>query len=212
MEAGMQLSQVRAVLFDMDGTLVTSDAAVERAWTTWSGEYGVDVGQVLAIAHGSPAESTVDRMLPDLDEPARATAAARQLQLQYDDLSDVEAAPGAAEVIAVIERRGIRWAVVTSADRQLAKARLDAAGIDAPVLVTSEDVSRGKPDPEGYLHAAVLLETSPENCLVVEDAAVGIQAGHAAGALTAALKGLPGDLELTDLHQLADLLDHRPEE
>ena len=208
----MQLSQVRAVLFDMDGTLVTSDAAVERAWTTWSGEYGADVGQVLAIAHGSPAESTVDRMLPDLDQPARATAAARQLQLQYDDLSDVEAAPGAAEVIAVIERRGIRWAVVTSADRQLAKARLDAAGIDAPVLVTSEDVSRGKPDPEGYLHAAVLLETPPENCLVVEDAAVGIQAGHAAGALTAALKGLSGDLELTDLHQLADLLDHRPEE
>ena len=208
----MDLSQVRAVLFDMDGTLVTSDAAVERAWATWSDEYRVDVAQVLAIAHGSPAESTVDRVLPQLDELARANAAARQLQLQYDDLSDVEAAPGAAELITVIERLGIRWAVVTSADRQLAKARLGAAGIDAPVLVTIEDITRGKPDPQGYLRAAELLETAPERCLVVEDASVGIQAGHAAGAMTAALKGLSGDLELTDLHQLADLIAARPQE
>jgi sugar-phosphatase len=212
MEGVMDLSQVRAVLFDMDGTLVTSDAAVERAWATWSDEYCVDVAEVLAIAHGSPAESTVDRVLPHLDELARANAAARQLQLQYDDLSDVEAAPGAAEVIAVIERLGIRWAVVTSADRQLAKARLGAAGIDAPVLVTIEDITRGKPDPQGYLRAAELLETAPEQCLVVEDASVGIQAGHAAGAMTAALKGLSGDLELTDLHQLAELIAPRPQE
>jgi sugar-phosphatase len=134
------------------------------------------------------------------------------MELQYDDLSDVEAAPGAAEVIPVIERRGIRWAVVTSADRELAKARLGAARIDVPVLVTIEDITRGKPDPEGYLHAAELLETPPEYCLVVEDAAVGVQAGHAAGALTAALKGLSGDLDLTDLNHLAQLLDHRPEE
>jgi sugar-phosphatase len=112
----------------------------------------------------------------------------------------------------VIERLGIRWAVVTSADRQLAKARLGAAGIDAPVLVTIEDITHGKPDPQGYLRAAELLETAPEQCLVVEDASVGIQAGHAAGAMTAALKGLSGDLELTDLHQLAELIAPRPQE
>jgi sugar-phosphatase len=85
MEEPMELLQVRAVLFDMDGTLVTSDEAVERAWTTWAHEYGVDPAAVLAIAHGSPAEATADRMLP-----------------------------------------GLPWAVVTSADRQLAKARLGA--------------------------------------------------------------------------------------
>jgi len=206
MEGSMELQQVRAVLFDMDGTLVTSDEAVERAWTTWAHEYGVDPTAVLAIAHGSPAEATVDRMLPGIDLAARTQAANRQLALQYDDLSDVSAAPGAAKVLATIERRKLPWAVVTSADRQLAKARLGAAGIDTPVLVTVEDITNGKPDPEGYLRAAELLETPPSVCLVVEDAEVGLQAGRAAGAITAGLKGLSADVELTDLHQLADLL------
>jgi len=202
----MELRQLRAVLFDMDGTLVTSDASVERAWTTWAAEYGVDPAEVLSQAHGAPAESTVDRMLPQLDPLARTTAAARQLALQYDDLAGVEAAPGAAEVLAVLEQRGIPWAVVTSADQRLAKVRLGAAGIDTPLLVTIEDISRGKPDPEGYLRAAELLAVDPQYCLVVEDAEVGLQAGRAAGAQTAALKNLDGDIRLSDLHELAALL------
>jgi sugar-phosphatase len=203
----MDLQQLRAVLFDMDGTLVTSDASVERAWTTWASEYGVDAAEVLSQAHGAPAESTVDRMLPGLDEPERQRAAARQLELQYDDLDGVQAAPGAAEVLATIERRGLPWAVVTSADERLAKVRLDAAGINPPLLVTIEDITHGKPDPEGYLRAAELLAVDPQYCLVVEDAQVGLDAGHAAGAQTAALKGLAGNVRLKDLHELATLLD-----
>jgi len=202
----MGIRDIRAVLFDMDGTLVDSDAAVERAWTVWAGEYGVPVADVLAIAHGSPAESTVDRMRPDLPAEERATAAARQLELQYDDLSDVTATPGAVEVLAVLDQLGLPWAVVTSADNRLAKVRLAAAGIEPRVLVTVEDISRGKPDPEGYLHAADLLGVPPAHCLVVEDAEVGLAAGHAAGAVTAGLKGLAADIQLTDLHQLANLL------
>ncbi|TCO21247.1 sugar-phosphatase [Kribbella steppae] len=202
----MGIRDIRAVLFDMDGTLVDSDAAVERAWTVWAGEYGVPVADVLAIAHGSPAESTVDRMRPDLPAEERATAAARQLELQYDDLSDVTATPGAVEVLGVLDQLGLPWAVVTSADNRLAKVRLAAAGIEPRVLVTVEDISRGKPDPEGYLHAADLLGVPPAYCLVVEDAEVGLAAGHAAGAVTAGLKGLAADIQLTDLHQLADLL------
>lgn len=205
----MELRELRAVLFDMDGTLVTSDASVERAWTTWASEYGVDPAEVLSQAHGAPAESTVDRMLPELSAKARTTAAARQLELQYDDLSDVVAAPGALEVLAALN--GLPWAVVTSADHRLAKARLGAAGIDPPLLVTIEDISRGKPDPEGYLRAAELLAVDPQYCLVVEDAEVGLAAGRAAGARTAALKGLNGDLRLKDLHQLAAFLNRTGE-
>ncbi len=106
----------------------------------------------------------------------------------------------------MLEQLGLPWAVVTSADNRLAKVRLAAAGIDPPVLVTFEDISRGKPDPEGYLRAAELLGVPPAHCLVVEDAPVGLAAGHAAGAVTAGLKGLTADIQLTDLHQLADLL------
>ncbi|WP_433160146.1 HAD-IA family hydrolase [Kribbella sp. CA-247076] len=202
----MEIRDIRAVLFDMDGTLVDSDAAVERAWTVWSAEYGVPAADVLAIAHGSPAESTVDRICPDLPAGERAAAAVRQLELQYDDLSDVTATPGAHEVLRVLERLGLPWAIVTSADDRLAKLRLAVAGIAPPVLVTVEDISRGKPDPEGYLHAASLLGVPPQHCLVVEDAPVGLAAGRAAGAVTAGLKGLPADIELADLHQLAALL------
>jgi sugar-phosphatase len=158
---------------------------------------------VLSVAHGAPADRTVGLVRPDLSAADAAAAAARELELQYDDLSDVVPTPGALELLAALR---LPWAVVTSADVRLAKARLGAAGIVAPLLVTVEDVRVGKPDPEGYLRAAELLGVAPERCLVVEDAAVGVAAGRAAGAQVAALKGVEGDLALDDLGTLALLL------
>lgn len=202
----MDLTIIEAVLFDMDGTLVDSDAAVERAWRTWAAEYGVEPAAVLAVAHGAPAERTVRLVRPDLTGAGVAEAAARQLCLQYDDLSDVVPTPGAPELLAALR---LPWAVVTSADARLAKARLGAAGITAPLVVTVDDVRAGKPDPEGYLRAAELLGVAPRRCLVVEDAAVGVAAGRAAGAQVAALKGVDGDLTIPDLDTLARLLTPR---
>jgi sugar-phosphatase len=197
---------IEAVLLDMDGTLVNSDAAVERAWMTWAAEYGVDGADAVRLAHGSPSEPTVRKMLAHRDEAAIAVATARQLELQYDDLSDVVAAPGAVELLAVLAERGLPWAVVTSADQRLARARLGAAGITPPVLVTTDDVAAGKPDPAGYRRAAELLGVPIARCLVVEDADVGIAAGRAAGARTAGLRGLDADLRIGTLADLATLL------
>jgi sugar-phosphatase len=202
----MDLRDIEAVLLDMDGTLVNSDGAVERAWMTWAAEYGVDGAEAIALAHGSPSESTVRKLLPHLDEAAIAVAAARQLELQYDDLSDVVAAPGAFEVLDVLARRGLPWAVVTSADLRLARARLGTAGITPPVLVTTDDIAAGKPDPAGYLRAAELLGVPASRCLAVEDADVGLAAARAAGARTAALRGLHGDVSIATLAELAALL------
>ncbi|GIM93882.1 HAD-IA family hydrolase [Paractinoplanes toevensis] len=199
-------AETEAVLFDMDGTLVDSDGAVERSWLAWGEEYGVDGPAAYEMAHGAPSATTVRKLLPHLAEEDMRRASARQLELQYDDLADVVAAPGALELLDVLARRGLPWAVVTSADARLAKARLDAAGILAPVLVTTDDVLAGKPDPAGYLRAAELLGKNPANCLVVEDAEVGLQAARAAGARTAALRGLDGDVRLTTLADLAELL------
>jgi sugar-phosphatase len=203
----MDLTDVRAVLLDMDGTLVDSDAAVERAWRAWAAEYGVDLNGALAIAHGSPAERTVRRLRPDLTDQAVTAAAARQLALQYDDVCDITAAPGAHDLLAGLGRLDLAWAVVTSADAKLARVRLAAAGVVPPVLITVEDVHAGKPDPEPYLLAARRLAVDPGRCLVVEDAEPGVTAGRAAGALVAGLKGVPADLQIDDLHQLAQLLD-----
>jgi sugar-phosphatase len=201
----INLREVRAVLFDMDGTLVTSDQAVERAWLSWAAEYGVDGHRAVEMAHGSPSEPTVRRLLPHLGEAALRVATTRQLELQYDDLADVAAMPGAPELLALLDHRGLPWAVVTSADDRLAKARLAAAGIAPRVLVSIDDVPVGKPDPAGYLRAAELLGVPATDCLVVEDAEVGLAAARAAGAHTAALRGLDGDLRLTGLADLITL-------
>ena len=172
---------VEAVLLDMDGTLVDSDAAVNRAWLTWAGRRGIDGSEVLAVAHGNVAETTIRRLAPWLSAAEVAADARAQLEFEYEDLVGVVAKPDAARLLAVIEARGLPWAVVTSADARLAKARLTAAAISPPVLVSVDDVSRSKPDPEGYLKAAAILGVDPAACLVVEDSGPGVAAGQAAG-------------------------------
>ena len=201
----MGLPDIRAVLVDMDGTLVDSDGAVDRTWTLWAQEYGVPPADALAIAHGSPSEATIARLRPDLGPAGVSAAAARLLDLECEDLTDVVPAPGAHELIEVLERLGLPWAVFTSASTRLAKVRLGATGISPSILVTVDDVSRGKPDPEGYLRAAELVGVPAERCLVVEDTEVGLAAGRAAGAVTAGLKGTTADIELPDLHRLVTL-------
>src|SRR3954451_24457684 len=100
--AHVDFTRVKAVLLDMDGTLVDSDAAVERAWRAWGREYEVPESRALDLAHGHPSESTARRLLPALDDDAVLAAAQRQLDLQYDDLSDVHATTGAEELLGVL--------------------------------------------------------------------------------------------------------------
>lgn len=203
----MDLAALEAVLFDMDGTLVDSDAAVERGWLRWADEYGVDRETARrGVVHGSPSDHTIRVLRPDLRGPAMAEAVLRQLAIQYDDVDDVVPTRGALELVAALDRAGLPWAVVTSADTRLATARLGAAGITPPLLVSVDDISAGKPNPEGYLVAAGRLGVDPTRCLVVEDAEPGVQAGRAAGAVVAALKGVDADLRISSLAELIDLL------
>jgi sugar-phosphatase len=195
-----------AVLLDMDGTLVDSDAAVERSWRTWARRWGVEPAAVLAVMAGHPAEATVRRVRPDLDEDRVAAAARDHLAHEYVDLADVTAAPGACELVDHLESTFTPWAVVTSADTALARARLAAAGLEFPVLVPRDMVTAGKPDPEGYRRAADFLGVDPTECLVVEDTPVGVAAGRAAGATVAGLRGVPADLAIDSLYDVLTLL------
>ena len=198
--------RIEAVLLDMDGTLVDSDAAVERAWREWAREFDVDHAAIEPVMHGSPSDTTIRLVAPAMTASEVEAAARRQLELQYDDLGDIVLARGARELLQRLVATGLPWAVVTSADCRLARARLDAAGVHPPVLVTVDDVSAGKPNPEGFLLAARRLGVPIGRCLVVEDSTPGVEAGRRAGAVVAGLRGLPADVPVDDLSDVAALL------
>ena len=168
-----------AFLFDMDGTVLNSIAAAERVWAAWARRHGVDVESFLPTIHGARAIDTIRRLnLPGVDAEAQAAFIA---QAEIDDVEGIVQIPGAAAFLASLPAE--RWAMVTSAPRDLAVRRLAAAGIPEPALmITAEDVTTGKPDPAGYRLAAKRLGLDACDCLIFEDAAVGIQAAEAAGA------------------------------
>ncbi|WP_419709843.1 HAD family hydrolase [Pseudomonas sp. NFX224] len=169
----------RAFLFDMDGTILTSIAAAERVWTHWAVRHGVDVETFLPTIHGARAIDTIKRLaLPGVDAEAEA---AWITEAEIEDVEGVEEVPGAVQFLKSLPAH--QWAIVTSAPRTLALRRMAAAGIPEPdVMVTAEDVSVGKPDPAGYRLAAQRLGVQITDCLVFEDATVGILAAQAAGA------------------------------
>ena len=168
-----------AFLFDMDGTLLNSIAAAERVWSTWAERHRLDVAAFLTTIHGARAIDTITRQaLLGVDPQVEAQWIT---EAEINDVDGVVAISGAVEFLNNVP--GNQWALVTSAPKALALRRLKAAGITPPaVLVTAEDVAIGKPNPACYVLGAQRLGVSVQDCLVFEDATVGIRAGEAAGA------------------------------
>ncbi|KAF2781200.1 MULTISPECIES: HAD family hydrolase [unclassified Streptomyces] len=200
----------QALLFDNDGTLVSSLDSVRRCWTRWAVEYGITAEQFGRVElHGRPAAEIAADLLPT----ARvAEAVARIEQLEVEDVpgGGVHLLPGTREFLDALPAD--RWAVVTSATRRLAEARLDAVGILPKTLIAADDITRGKPDPEPYLLGARALGVDPAACVVFEDAPAGLQSGRAAGMRTVALATthpageLDADLVVEDLSALSALV------
>lgn len=167
-----------AFLFDMDGTILSSIAATERVWSNWARRHKLDLETFLPTIHGVRASETIARLnLPGVDVQAEAELL---LQAELEDVEGIVPIEGAMAFLASLPAD--RWAVVTSAPRELAKRRLAAAGLPLPpLMVAGEDVTRGKPAPDCFLLAAERLGQKPEDCLVFEDAIAGIQAAEAAG-------------------------------
>ncbi|MFC4036576.1 HAD-IA family hydrolase [Streptomyces polygonati] len=170
----------RALLLDMDGTLVNSDAVVERCWRRWADRHALDPAAVLEVVHGRQGHATMAALLPDRPPAENFAENALMLAEETADLDGVVPVAGAPAFLAALA--GHPHALVTSADETLARARMGAAALPLPpVVVTAERVSASKPDPEGFLKGAAELGFAPEDCLVFEDAEVGIAAARAAG-------------------------------
>ncbi|CAH0246012.1 Sugar phosphatase YfbT [Massilia sp. Bi118] len=167
-----------AFLFDMDGTILTSIKAAERVWGQWARGHGLDVEAFLPTIHGKRTEETIRALeLPGVD-PVREAAFITRAEI--DDVAGIEAIAGASAFLASLPRG--RWAIVTSAPRLLAEARIAAAGLPLPeVLVAAEDVERGKPAPDPFLLGARKLGVAPADCLVFEDTLAGLQSAASAG-------------------------------
>ncbi|MER7872513.1 HAD family hydrolase [Streptomyces solisilvae] len=173
-----------ALLFDNDGTLVSSLDSVRRCWTRWAGEFGIAAEDFARVElHGRPADDIIADLLP-ADRAPRARARIDELELE-DVPGGVKLLPGTAELLAALPAG--RWAVVTSANGPLAEARLAEVGIRPGTLISADDITRGKPDPEPFLLAAERLGVDPARCVVFEDAPAGLASGRAAGMRTVAL-------------------------
>ncbi|WTO37511.1 HAD family hydrolase [Streptomyces achromogenes] len=170
----------RALLLDMDGTLVNSDAVVDRVWRRWAGRHGLDGDEVMKVIHGRQGHASMALLLPDRPMEENFAENERMLAEETADIEGVVEVPGAGAFLASLA--GLPHALVTSADSGLATARMTAAGLTMPgVRITAESVGASKPDPEGFLKGAAELGVDPADCVVFEDSGAGIAAGRSAG-------------------------------
>jgi sugar-phosphatase len=175
-------------LFDIDGTLVDSSAVVVRVWREVAAEYGADAEAILGSCHGRLDTDVVAEFF----RPQVGPAALRRVnELETAAINGVVAMQGAPELLAGLASAD--WAAVTSGPRPLMSGRLRACGLPVPeVFVTAEDVTVGKPDPQGFLLAARGLGVPATSCVVIEDSPAGVAAGKAAGALVVAVTSTHG--------------------
>ena len=185
----------RGVLFDLDGVLVDSTPAVARVWTWWARKHGFpDPDEIVRLAHGRPSIDSIRELLPHADHDAESREVERR---EIEDTDGVIPLPGTLELLQAIPPE--KWAIVTSCTRRLAEVRIAAASLPTPkYMVSSTDITNGKPHPEPYLKGAKLLGATGAECVVIEDAPAGIRAGKAAKAYVVALRTTSSDAELRE--------------
>jgi len=178
---------VRAVLWDLDGTLADSGEFHWRAWRDTMAAAGEPITHAQFLASfGQRNDAILTKWLGDRADAARCREIGDAKEALYRRLIQAEGIaplPGAAEWVARLHARGWRQAIASSAPRANVEVMADVLGLRAAMgaLVSAEDVPRGKPEPDVFLAAAAKLDSPPNRCVVVEDADAGIEAAHRAG-------------------------------
>lgn len=182
------MNQYTGAIFDMDGVLFDTEHIYQETWREIAADMGVKlddgITQAISGTNGDVMCRVIERFYgvkDGTDIMNRCKARVREKLSQ-----EVPVKPGAREIIGYFKEKGVRIAVASSSTRGQIESNLALSGLSDSIdaVVSGEEVSCGKPDPEIFLRAAAALGCAPEKCFVFEDSMSGVKAGHAAGCAT----------------------------
>jgi sugar-phosphatase len=175
----LSLGKYKALIFDLDGTLVDSSESVLEILVIWCEIHQLNIKTVLSFCHGARIVDFIPKVAPhlDLDKEVKYLA-----KLEAETTTGLVEIAGAKQFLEQLNKLNITWAIATSGVKAIAELRLRHCGLIIPeVFITSELVDKGKPAPDPFLLTASALSIDPKECLVFEDSDAGIQSAIDAG-------------------------------
>ena len=197
---------INAVLFDMDGVLLDSFEAWASLLDAAARHFGNPpvTREAFRAVYGQSTQVDVDRFFPG--QTVESVEAYYEAHFA-EHAGAVEVDPGAADILAALDRQGVPTAVITNTPSALARQMLERASLVPNAVVGGSDVPQPKPAPDMVFRACELLAVEPWDALVVGDSDYDKQAAAAAGAPFAGIGGIAGNYTLRDLHQVLDVVE-----
>jgi HAD superfamily hydrolase (TIGR01509 family) len=178
----------KGALFDWDGVVIDSSAHHERSWE----QLAAEIGKPMPADHfvrgfGMKNQAIIPDILGWTSDPGQIEEYSLRKEFLYREIireKGIQPLPGVGDLLQMLRDNGVPCAIASSTHRENVDVVLELIGLQPffAAIVTAEDVQRGKPDPQVFVTGAAKINREPRNCIVFEDAHVGIEAGLAAGA------------------------------